>query len=167
MSAPVALDGVSVRLGGTTILDHLSLEISAGSWVSMIGPNGAGKTTVLRCITGAVPHQGTVQIGSAAVAEMQVREVARMVAIVPQHPTLPEGMRVVDYVLLGRTPHRGSMTSESEHDLLLVGQVLETLPAGSCNEWLLPALSLRTHQFSSSTSRPQHSISAPSRRSWN
>jgi iron complex transport system ATP-binding protein len=127
MSAPVALDGVSVRLGGTTILDHLSLEIAAGSWVSMIGPNGAGKTTVLRCITGAVPYQGTVQIGSAGVAELQVREVARMVAIVPQHPTLPEGMRVVDYVLLGRTPHRGSMTSESEHDLLLVGQVLETL----------------------------------------
>jgi len=96
MSAPVALDGVSVRLGGTTILDHLSLDVAAGSWVSMIGPNGAGKTTVLRCITGAVPYQGTVQIGSAAVAEMQVREVARMVAIVPQHPTLPEGMRVVE-----------------------------------------------------------------------
>ncbi len=33
MSAPIALDGVSVRLGGTTILDHLSLEIAAGSWV--------------------------------------------------------------------------------------------------------------------------------------
>ncbi|MCH7845473.1 MAG: ABC transporter ATP-binding protein [Acidobacteria bacterium] len=127
MSVPVALDDVSVQLGGTTILDHLSLEIAAGTWVSMIGPNGAGKTTVLRCITGAVPYQGTVQIGSSGVAEMQVREVARMVAIVPQHPTLPEGMRVVDYVLLGRTPHRGAMTSESEHDLLLVGQVLDAL----------------------------------------
>ncbi|MCH8130301.1 MAG: ABC transporter ATP-binding protein [Acidobacteria bacterium] len=127
MSVPVALDDVSVQLGGTTILDHLSLEIAAGTWVSMIGPNGAGKTTVLRCITGAVPYQGTVQIGSSVVAEMQVREVARTVAIVPQHPTLPEGMRVVDYVLLGRTPHRGAMTSESEHDLLLVGQVLDAL----------------------------------------
>ncbi len=127
MSVPVALDDVSVQLGGTTILDHLSLEIAAGTWVSMIGPNGAGKTTVLRCITGAVPYQGTVQIGSSVVAEMQVREVARTVAIVPQHPTLPEGMRVVDYVLLGRTPHRGAMTSESEHDLFLVGQVLDAL----------------------------------------
>ncbi len=127
MSVPVALDDVSVQLGGTTILDHLSLEIAAGTWVSMIGPNGAGKTTVLRCITGAVPYRGTVQIGSSVVAEMQVREVARTVAIVPQHPTLPEGMRVVDYVLLGRTPHRGAMTSESEHDLLLVGQVLDAL----------------------------------------
>ena len=127
MSVPVALDDVSVQLGGTTILDHLSLEIAAGTWVSMIGPNGAGKTTVLRCITGAVPYQGTVQIGSSGVAEMHVREVARTVAIVPQHPTLPEGMRVVDYVLLGRTPHRGAMTSESEHDLLLVGQVLDAL----------------------------------------
>ncbi|GMQ86416.1 MAG: ABC transporter ATP-binding protein [Acidimicrobiia bacterium] len=127
MSAAIALDDVSVRLGGTDVLDHFSLDIAPGSWVSLIGPNGAGKTTVLRCITGAVPYRGTVHIGPVGVAEMRVREVARMVAIVPQHPTLPEGMRVVDYVLLGRTPHRGSMTSESEHDLVLVGQVLETL----------------------------------------
>jgi iron complex transport system ATP-binding protein len=36
-------------------------------------------------------------------------------------------MRVVDYVLLGRTPHHGVLTAESAQDLLAVSQVLEAL----------------------------------------
>ncbi len=126
----ITLDNVSVELGGAMILDEVSLDVAAGSWVAMIGPNGAGKTTVLRCISGAVAYDGTVRLGSTDATELHVKNVATMVATVPQHPTLPEGMRVVDYVLLGRTPHRGAMTSESTHDLLTVGQVLEALDLG-------------------------------------
>ena len=127
MSGAIVLDRVSVELGGAIILDELSLDIAPGSWVAMIGPNGAGKTTVLRCIIGAVGYQGSVVAGAGDIAGLRAREVATWVALVPQHPILPEGMRVADYVLLGRTPHRGAMTSESEHDLRIVARVLESL----------------------------------------
>ena len=109
MSLSIALSDISVRLGGALILDRLSLDIDAGSWVGLIGPNGAGKTTVLRCIGDAVEFEGRVTLGASPVAEMTAREVALQVAFVPQHPVLPEGTKVVDYVLLGRTPHRGVM----------------------------------------------------------
>jgi len=127
VSSPLSLSGVSVELGGSTILDGVSLDVEAGSWVGLIGPNGAGKTTLLRCINNGVPFAGTVAIDAATVTGMGAREVARRVAVVPQHPVLPEGMRVIDYVLLGRTPHHGVMTAESAHDLLVVSQVLEAL----------------------------------------
>lgn len=58
---------------------------------------------------------------------MKPQAVAQIVAVVPQHPVVPEGMRVVDYVLLGRTPHHGVMTSDSAHDLAVVGDVLAAL----------------------------------------
>ena len=127
MTSAIALSDVSVRLGGALILDRLSLDIDAGSWVGLIGPNGAGKTTALRCVGDAVEFEGRVTVGTDPVAEMTAREVALQVAFVPQHPVLPEGTNVVDYVLLGRTPHRGAMTSESIHDLDVVGDVMHTL----------------------------------------
>ncbi len=127
MSSSIALSDISVRLGGAVILDRVSLDIGAGSWVGLIGPNGAGKTTVLRCIGDAVEFEGRVTLGASPVAEMTAREVALQVAFVPQHPVLPEGTKVVDYVLLGRTPHRGVMTFESKHDLDVVGDVMDNL----------------------------------------
>lgn len=130
MSAAVVMSNVSVELGGAGILDHLSLDVAAGSWLGIIGPNGAGKTTALRCIADAVPYRGAVAVAGRGVAEMSPREVALSVAMVPQHPVLPEGMRVVDYVLLGRTPHRGMLTSESDHDAVVVTGILESLDLG-------------------------------------
>jgi iron complex transport system ATP-binding protein len=127
VSSSVSLADVSVELGGASILDDVSLSIDPGSWVGLIGPNGAGKTTILRCIANAVPFAGRVAIGDSNVASMKPQAVANLVAVVPQGPVLPQGMRVVDYVLLGRTPHHGAMTSESGHDLGVVSEVLAAL----------------------------------------
>ena len=58
---------------------------------------------------------------------MKRRDLARSVALVPQHPVLPLGMRVVDYVLLGRTPHVHAVTGPSVHDLDVIATILEAL----------------------------------------
>lgn len=50
-SAPVVrLSGVSKRFGGTSVLDDVSFQLSAGTSAGLIGLNGAGKTTILKCI---------------------------------------------------------------------------------------------------------------------
>lgn len=48
----VVLDGVTKRFGPTTVLDDLSLHISAGELVSVLGPSGCGKTTAMRILAG-------------------------------------------------------------------------------------------------------------------
>ncbi len=55
-------EGLVVRYGGRTVLDHVSLEVRRREVVSLIGPNGAGKTTAVRALLGLIrPDAGTVR----------------------------------------------------------------------------------------------------------
>ena len=56
-------DDVTVRFGGLTAVDAVSLTADRGEVVGVIGPNGAGKTTLFNALVGAVPCQGEVRVG--------------------------------------------------------------------------------------------------------
>jgi iron complex transport system ATP-binding protein len=122
-----ATGALSVRLGDATILDRVDLECARGEWLGIIGPNGAGKTTLLRALCGLVRLTGTIHIAGHDATTLSRREWSRQVALVPQTPVLPPGIRVVDYVLLGRTPHLGLFEFEGTRDLAVVDEVLELL----------------------------------------
>ncbi len=57
------LNGITVRLGGRTILDNASAALPPGSRVGLIGRNGAGKSTLVRVIAGMLePDTGTADM---------------------------------------------------------------------------------------------------------
>ena len=114
---PLALKDVSVALDGTRVVDGFSLSVEAGEWLGLIGPNGAGKTTVLRAIAGLVPYTGRIAVRGDDVAALSRREVARRIALVPQSPVLPPDMSMLEYVLLGRTPHLGYAAAPGARDV--------------------------------------------------
>ncbi len=52
---------LTVRFGETVAVDHVDLEVPAGSVVAVLGPSGCGKSTLLRAVAGLeVPASGTV-----------------------------------------------------------------------------------------------------------
>jgi zinc transport system ATP-binding protein len=58
----IEIHDVSLRLGGTEVLQHVDLTLRRGEVVTLIGPNGAGKTTLLRVALGLTkPTSGTVR----------------------------------------------------------------------------------------------------------
>ncbi|MBB5870771.1 iron complex transport system ATP-binding protein [Allocatelliglobosispora scoriae] len=118
---------LTVTLGGATIVDRVSIGVDPGEWVTIIGPNGAGKSTVLRAVGGVLPFQGSITIGGQESAALTRRARARSVASVAQTPVVPAGMSVLEYALLGRTPHVPVLGRESAADLAVVEGVLAQL----------------------------------------
>ena len=132
---------VAVALGGAPILRGVSLDVPAGTWLTVVGPNGAGKSTLLRALAGLVPAAGVVELGGAPTSGLRRREWARRVAFVPQDPVVPPGMSVAGYVLLGRTPHLGPLGREGARDLAVVARTLEQLDLTAFVERPLATLS--------------------------
>ena len=118
---------LAVALDGAPILAGVSLDVPAGTWLTVVGPNGAGKSTLLRALAGLVRADGSVELGGRATAGLRRREWARRVAFVPQDPVVPPGMSVAGYVLLGRTPHLGPLAREGATDLAVVARTLRQL----------------------------------------
>lgn len=121
----IGVRGLRVSFDDNPVLEGVDLSVAPGEWVNVVGPNGAGKTTLLRSLLGAVRHSGRISIdGSSGHSTM---ERARALAYVPQNPVMPPAMLVVDYVLLGRTPHRGAFSADTAEDLAVAAEVLARL----------------------------------------
>ncbi|MET0422654.1 MAG: ABC transporter ATP-binding protein [Actinoplanes sp.] len=128
MTAPaIAVSDLRVKLDRTLIVDGLNVDVAPGEWVTVIGPNGAGKSTALRAIGGLLPFDGVVELNGVPVDRLHRRERAKTIATVTQSPIVPPAMRVVDYVLLGRTPYIAPLGRESAADLNAVDEVLTEL----------------------------------------
>ena len=124
----IRLDALSVRFGsGPRVVDALSEHVQAGEWLALLGPNGAGKSSALRAIAGLLAHEGRVEVDGRATSTLTRRQLARLVAYVPQHPELPGHMTVADYVLLGRTAFIGYFGVEGRRDRAICSDLLDQL----------------------------------------
>jgi len=137
----IRLEGVGVELGGRQVLSGVDLTVESGEWVALIGPNGAGKTTLLRSIANSVPVSGQVMIGGRPVTSVTRRELARLVATVPQRPALPPTMTVAGYVLLGRAPHISYFGFERSGDVEAAADAIRALDLSGLAERPLGELS--------------------------
>ncbi len=101
------VQGVTVRFGGLTALDGVSLTAVPGQVTGIIGPNGAGKTTLLNVLCGFVrPESGTIRFGGRELTGLRPHRLAGLgIARTLQGVGLFGGLSVVENVMVGATVH--------------------------------------------------------------
>lgn len=131
MTDTLLAEAVVVELGGARILDGIDLTVPQGAWVAVVGPNGAGKSTLLHAVAGVVSlRAGRIELVGRDAGHLRTRARARTVALVPQIPTIPYGVRVLDYALLGRTPHLPFFGMDTVADVERTQAMLDRLGVG-------------------------------------
>ncbi|MDE2092582.1 MAG: ABC transporter ATP-binding protein [Burkholderiales bacterium] len=125
-------DGISVALGSTQALRHVSLAVQPG-WTAIVGPNGAGKSTLLRVLAGLQrPDAGTVTLDGKPLAQWPPRERAMRLAWLAQQGDASGELTVREVVHLGRLPHLGLFAAPRADDEALVDQALVD---AECSVW--------------------------------
>jgi iron complex transport system ATP-binding protein len=110
---------------GKPILNGVSLTATAGKLVSLLGPNGSGKTTLLRCLLGQLkPDAGTILLDGKRLQKYHQRDLARVMAYVPQFPQSAFAFSVQELVVMGRFAHTGVLGMTTAHDLGVARQAM-------------------------------------------
>ncbi|TMU84477.1 ABC transporter ATP-binding protein [Bacillus sp. BHET2] len=126
MSEGLQTKDLTLSYGERTIIDELTIDIPQGEISVFIGGNGCGKSTLLRSIARLLkPKQGSVLLDGEAISRLSTKEVARKMAILPQSPTAPEGLTVLQLVKQGRYPHQTWLNTWSHKDEEIVQDALK------------------------------------------
>ena len=97
----ITCKNMSAGYGKNKILNNINLVINPGEKVFIGGANGSGKTTLLRVLSGLIPHEGEVLIDGKEVSSMRRKDIAKLIALMPQTNEIYFPYTVNETVLLG------------------------------------------------------------------
>ena len=97
----VALDNVTLSLGGRDVLKDVTLAVGEGEFIGVLGPNGAGKTTLMRAILGLVPAaRGSISLFGAPTSRGNPA-----IGYLPQVRTLSPDLRLTGFEFVASSLH--------------------------------------------------------------
>jgi branched-chain amino acid transport system ATP-binding protein len=113
--AVIAVENLTVRFGGVTALDDVSLEVGPNEILGVIGPNGAGKTTLFNVLCGFVsPDSGTIRRHDKVLRRIRTHQLAgHGISRTLQGVGLFGKLTVLENVMVGATRFRRARTISS------------------------------------------------------
>jgi len=123
----IALEHVSIELGGRTILQDMSLTMNPGEFIVVLGPNGAGKSTLLKLVLGLLKHSA----GSIRVLGESPHRGNEAIGYAPQRRILEAdlALRARDLVGFGLDGHRWGIGWPSRKRHALIQRALDEVDA--------------------------------------
>jgi iron complex transport system ATP-binding protein len=114
----LSVDNVCFHYPEVPVLRDISFDVTTGDFLSLLGPNGCGKSTLLRLLDRIlIPDAGTITLKGRRLDEYSRRDLARLVAYVPQDTTWVFPYTVFEIVLMGRSPYVGRSGFENQDDI--------------------------------------------------
>ena len=139
--------GLGYAYGRRDVLSGIELSADPGEVVGLVGPNGSGKSTLIRILSGVLGgYEGEARVGGAEVSELPRRELAKLLAVVPQEPSFSFPFTALEIVLMGRHPHLAGLAFESERDIEQARKALERCGAGDLADRPIQQLSAGERQ---------------------
>ena len=120
------IQNISLNYGQNSVIKELSFQMYTGELLGLVGPNGCGKTSIIKSLSRVfTPTSGRILLGGKDMQRIVRNELARLIGVVPQNPSLPETFTVFEVVILGRNPHMGLLSGETARDIAIVWQAME------------------------------------------
>lgn len=118
MMGTIELAGACFSYDGVTnVFADLNCTIASDEVFCILGPNGIGKSTLLNGIMNIHPlSAGRILVDGRDVGAYSPPELARKIAYIPQTYQMAFPFKVMDLVLMGRTPHLNDMNRPSRED---------------------------------------------------
>ncbi|GMA33037.1 ABC transporter ATP-binding protein [Litorihabitans aurantiacus] len=121
----LAADGVSLAYDRRLVSSGLTVAVPDDSFTVIVGPNACGKSTLLRALARLLrPTAGAVVLDGRSIAQYKAKEAARIIGLLPQTSTAPDGITVADLVARGRYPHQGLIRQWTLADQRAVEQAM-------------------------------------------
>lgn len=126
MTPAVDIRNIRIGYGKHRIIDELSFHVDNGEFFIIIGPNGSGKTTLVKSIAGIIrASSGSIAIHGKPLSAYSSKSMAKTVAYVPQMAATDLPFTVMEVVLMGRSPHLGTLGIPAESDIDRARKALE------------------------------------------
>jgi len=122
----IELKDVSLGYDHRAVLSSINLRAVPGEMLGLIGPNASGKSTLIKGINRLVNlFTGHIFVAGQDINNIKRKDLARLIATVPQNPVLPAAFTAFEVVLMGRTPHLQFLRYEGERDMAIAWQAME------------------------------------------
>lgn len=124
----VVVSNLGFSYGKHKVLSDVSFNAAAGELLAVLGPNGVGKSTLFQCILGLLPrYDGKITVNGKAANEIDIHEMAKRVAYIPQSHTPVFNYAVFDIVLMGTSAQITAVNTPGRKQLELAESAIDRL----------------------------------------
>jgi iron complex transport system ATP-binding protein len=126
MKQHITVKNLSYSYGEKNVLKNIDLSFNKGNFYSIIGPNGSGKSTFIKNISKTIaPKHGSVFIDNQDICSFNNKELAKIMAVIPQNIQIDYDFTVLDIVMMGRSPYKRRFEDFNMEDTKVVEKYMK------------------------------------------